>query len=623
RPFSAVRLLLQSRNVVARPRRLKHLLLLALRVAAVTALVLMAARPSLVRPGLLAFGSVGSKAVIIDNSMSMGYTDADGERFARAKKAASAIIARLAGQVLVIPTVDASGGPEAQSRWMGPAEAARELAALSLTSGRGNPQVALALACRALQTQKGRKEIVVISDMAQGDWQGFDPAKLGVLPAEGRLSFLRIGGSARDSNMAVKGVSASPGAAFVGSPIPLTVTVSNLSDRKGPVLVQLLIDGVKVDQKTIEPDARTDAAVVFEVVCSRSGWRNGEAHLSHDNLPADDIFYFPLFVREKIRIAVVDGDPRGTMRESESYYLVRALRPDDSGQSIFQVQVFYEREFSEADLSGYDALFLLNVRKPPAARLAAFLDAGKSVFLFLGDRVLADEYNSIPLFPWRLRQAKEGEERPEKISRLDYSHPAIAPFREIGGGDLYGALFRRYYRIEGGAKPLLALANGDPLLLESTAGRGKLFLYASSADIDWNDLPLTPAYVPMMQGLTKTAVGTSEPAIPPDIKVGQAFAEKGVPEQVTGQPARTGIYRFSATGKEVRRAVNVPFEESDLTKMTEGALRRLFPGVPLTVTEYREDAATTIYGGRRDLWPYLLGFTLIVLAAEMGVAHKT
>ena len=97
RPFSAVRLLLQSRNVVARPQRLKHLLLLALRVAAVTALVLMAARPSLVRPGLLAFGSIGAKAVIIDNSMSMGYTDADGERFARAKKAASAIIARTRG----------------------------------------------------------------------------------------------------------------------------------------------------------------------------------------------------------------------------------------------------------------------------------------------------------------------------------------------------------------------------------------------------------------------------------------------------------------------------------------------------------------------------------------------
>jgi len=57
KPFSAVRLLIRSQKVVARPQRLKHLLLLALRVAAIALVMLMAARPSLVRPGLLAFGT--------------------------------------------------------------------------------------------------------------------------------------------------------------------------------------------------------------------------------------------------------------------------------------------------------------------------------------------------------------------------------------------------------------------------------------------------------------------------------------------------------------------------------------------------------------------------------------
>ncbi|MGD0783664.1 MAG: BatA domain-containing protein, partial [Candidatus Aminicenantales bacterium] len=396
RPFSAVRLLLDSRNVRARPQRLKHLLLLALRVAAVAALALMTARPALVRPGLLAFGAQGARAFIIDNSMSMGYTDGDGERLARAKKAASAIIARIPGQVLVIPTVEGAGAAEGHASWMRPWQAAKELEALPLTSARGDPEAALARAFRALQETKGRKEVVVISDMARGDWQSFDPAKLGILPAEGRIAFLRIGGSGRDSNVAVKNVRTEPGTAFVGSPLPLTVTVSNLSDRKMPVMLQILIDGVKVDQRIVEPDAREEAEAAFELNFDRPGWRSGEARLSHDNLPADDVFYFPLLVREKIRVAVVDGDPRGSMRESESYYLARALRPDDSGRSIFEVLVFHEGEFLEADLARYDALFLLNVQKAPAAKLAAFLDAGKSVFLFLGDRVLADAYNNIP-----------------------------------------------------------------------------------------------------------------------------------------------------------------------------------------------------------------------------------
>lgn len=623
-PFSAVRLLLDSRNVMARPQRLKHILLLVLRVAAVSALVLMAARPSLSRPGLLAFGMQGAKALIFDNSMSMGYTDGDGERFARAKEAASAIIAHLRGEVLFIPTVETLAKAGRNTEWMRPEEAAKELSALSLTSGKGNQEAALAHAFQELRKAKGRKEIVIVSDMARGDWQGFDLSKLGMLPGDARLAFLRIGGGARDDNRAVKSVSGPPAEAFVGGPIPLTVTVSNLSDRKAQVIVELLIDGVKVDQKGVEPNAREEAAVAFEVTCNRPGWHNGEVRLlPHDNLPADDVFYFPFLVREKIRIAVVDGDPRASMRESESYYLVRALKPDDSSQSIFQVQVFYEPQFLEADLSNYDALFLLNVEKPPAGKVTGFLDAGKSVFLFLGDRVLPEEYNTIPLFPWRLGRVSDIAEGPQKVSRLDYRHPAIAPFRETGGEGLYGAIFRRYYRVEGGSKPLLALANGDPLLLESALGRGKLFLYTSSADVDWNDLPMTPAYVPILQGLVKTAVGTMVPAIPPDVKVGQPFVEKGEAEQVVGRLGPTGIFRFSTSGGEKRCAVNTPLEESDLTKMTEQDLRHLFLGVPLTVMEYREGEAEALYGASWDLWPYLLGLTLTVLAVEMGVAHRT
>ena len=92
RNFSAVRLLLHSQNLMARPQRLKHLLLLGLRVTAIAALVIMAARPMLVRPGLLAVGEGGAKVLLIDNSVSMGYKDAQGQRYERAKEAARHII---------------------------------------------------------------------------------------------------------------------------------------------------------------------------------------------------------------------------------------------------------------------------------------------------------------------------------------------------------------------------------------------------------------------------------------------------------------------------------------------------------------------------------------------------
>ncbi len=88
RKFSAVRLLLQSQRVTARPQRLKHLLLLALRVLAVLGIVFMMARPVLTRPGIATLPSEGAKVIILDNSLSMGFREQKGERYGLAKKAA-------------------------------------------------------------------------------------------------------------------------------------------------------------------------------------------------------------------------------------------------------------------------------------------------------------------------------------------------------------------------------------------------------------------------------------------------------------------------------------------------------------------------------------------------------
>src|SRR4030042_2572936 len=88
RKFSSVHLLLQSQRITARPQRLKHLLLLALRILAVMTLVFMIARPVLIRQGFAALRIAGAKVVLLDNSLSMGFLEGRGERYDLAKKAA-------------------------------------------------------------------------------------------------------------------------------------------------------------------------------------------------------------------------------------------------------------------------------------------------------------------------------------------------------------------------------------------------------------------------------------------------------------------------------------------------------------------------------------------------------
>ena len=62
-------------------------------------------------------------------------------------------------------------------------------------------------------------------------------------------------------------------------------------------------------------------------------------------------FYFPLKVREKVRVLIVDGDPRTSLKASESYYLVNALNPGGSEGSPFLTKVITEEELASLDPS--------------------------------------------------------------------------------------------------------------------------------------------------------------------------------------------------------------------------------------------------------------------------------
>lgn len=257
RNFSAVRLLLRSQQIMSRPHRLKHFLLLALRVLAVVSVALIMARPLLMPRGLQAMSGSGVKALILDNSLSMGFREERGERFELAKKAARKILEDFSGRVIVIPTVfmEDRAALEGEILWMKPDEARKALDKIRLTFGKGDPAAALGLAYRTMKDQEGPKEIVVIGDMARGDFEGFDWKKMGVVSAEADLHFFRIGGPDRNPSFAVKGVELAEGEGVVDVPSRLSVRVANFSGRAGSPLVQLYLSGVKVDQKTVEVKA--------------------------------------------------------------------------------------------------------------------------------------------------------------------------------------------------------------------------------------------------------------------------------------------------------------------------------------------------------------------------------
>lgn len=602
--FSAVRLLIKSQQAMTKPQRLKHLFLLALRVLAVACLVLLMARPLLVRPGFLNVQDGTATLLIVDNSMSMGYREDHGKRFDIAREVAGEIAGRLNGKIAVLSTASFQKDP----RWMSRGESLRELENLSLSPGRGDPASALSRGYRLLEETKGPGEILILTDMARGDWEGFNLSKIGKVSSESRVSFLRIGGPNRDPNVAVREMNLIEGEPVVSVPGRIEVVLSNFSDQPGEILVQLYLSQTKKDQKSATIESMGQAKVYFEIFFDRPGRADGEIRISGDRLAPDDILYFSFNVKEKIKTLVVDGDPRTSLRASESYYLLNALHPGGAESSPFQVQVVTEEEFSYANTDPYEAIFLLNVARPRVSRLLPVLESGRPVFIFLGDRVIPGEYNGFPLSPLKIREMKETV--PVGITEVNPARPILKSISGAGGGSLQTALFRRYFKIEGRAKPLLTLKNGDPLLIETEVGKGKIFLFASTADLDWNDFPLKAAYLPLVQGLLKEAVGLVNGTAPPT---------GGSPDL----ERKPGSHRISMPPGEPGGSIHSPLIESDLGKVSPDEMKKKFGKIDLQVAQYHEDILNEAHsGGRKELWPFLLCFVLLVLGVEMAVSGK-
>jgi hypothetical protein len=617
RKFSAVRLLLQSERVTARPRRLKHLLLLALRILAVATIALIMARPVLDRPGFAALLKGGAKVLILDNSLSMGYREDRGERFQVAKRAAKEALEGFEGQVAVIPTAGVQ--TRESSRWMKTEEALRELEGMPLSFDKGNAQSALASAYQQLKGLKIPKQVLILSDMARSDWQSLDVTKL-VAIADADITFLRIGGPGRDSNACIKEVSLQGGEIVAGVPAPLEVTVLNYSDQSGQALVQINLSGTKVDQKSINLKPGQEGKVVFDILVEKPGWVDGEIQLSPDRLSPDDVFYVSMKVKEKVKVLVVDGDPRTSLKTSESYYLVSALVPGGYEGSPFLTRVITESETPRVKLRSYDAIFLLNVARPDFAEVASALEMGKPVFIFLGDRIVPEVYNRFALAPWQIREMNDLSGPSGKIAHID-SKGRTSEFLARLESSLRSASVRTYFRVEGSAKNPIELGNRDPLLAETDAGKSKIFLFTSSADLDWNDLPLKAAYLPLIQGLLKEAIGLTGASPAAGTRVGEPFEEQSQPAQIRGPQGGPGIFQFHLPAGELRRSVNTPPEESDLAKVSADELKKKFGSMRVQVVEYKEGALREFQGEEKELWPSLIWVLLGILALEMILAN--
>lgn len=719
RPLPTLMILLSSHRRVAQRTKLRHLLLLSLRVLVMIALPLILAKPFIeTASDLPAQVSAAQSAVLLlDDSLSMNYQPEGGGRLsgggtllARAKKRAAQLVEALppgAEAALVLGTRGtAAPVPELTG------DRARLFSALSAVQPSyraADLHAALKRAAQILQTvRRSQRRIYLFTDAAA---HAIDATL--AAPPDTEVSVIDVTDGKPLPNRAIVETHSDPAPSLGSRAVRITAEVANFSDAPVHELpVTLLVDGKPVAKGLVDLPARGHAVKRFVHIlqpppaagltslttptpgaerpepAATAATASGQTGLHHisvalqgDALAEDDERHLRVEVQRHLRVLVLDGDARTLRRDDEAFYLEMALRPGDRDDAAFAVTT-QPLDEGVAALGDFDAIFLCNAKANELARkgldkaLRQYVLDGGGLFITVGDNVEVEAFNTTlhELLPQALAVVKTtgplrrtgaaaetavGESESaltgpgEHLGRMDRRHPLLLPFSTGRASEsLLEARFGRYMLLRptphstgdsGGV--ILSYESGAPALIERQLGRGRVLLFTSTIDRDWNNLPIQPAFLPLLQQtvryLSHAPLRDSEPAAvigqPRDIRLqaGDTRVEVSLPsgkkrlfERLGGRQVLTfndtiepGFYRVAAAGDSgllrPRPAeffvVNVEPSEADLQPPPASRLATLQR--PLN-QEHGDGEGGGAPKRQVELWHYLGALLLLLLVGE-------
>ncbi len=615
-------------------RRITDWPLLLLRALAVALLVFAFARPYL---GSAAAVSTGerTRAVVLamDRSLSMGH----GSTWASALDSARALLDGLAGGdhlSLVLFDDDAT----VAHGWTTDHAAVRAVLETAAPVAAGTRFGSALRAARGLvaAAPPAALEVVLVSDLQRSGLAGTAGLDW---PSDVTLRTALVGGAQR-ANASVSAVDVrrvlSGDRATVQ--VQARVTARELEAER-PVRARLVLDGREVASRELRLTASGERTVVFDAVPAPAGVVRGAVVIDADALPGDDTFHFTVASDDQLRLALVVPDD---LARDETLYLERALAIGRAPG------VRLERRrpgtLDAATLDRAAMVFLWDIAPPAGAagdRLSAWVRAGGGLVVHVGPRLgarrgvaLAGAATTAGLADRRAGGgAVFGEHRPD--------HPLFTPFRSTPAA-LGAPRFFRYARLEpsAGTDVLARLDDGSPALLERREGEGRVILNALPLDARDGDLPLQPAFLPLMRRLALHGSGFE--SLPSARATGESWMPRGVrrepvivrpdggilrPESSAAGPTdaaivldRPGFYEaYESRVDGVPRAVvaaNVPPGESDLTRADP---RELLLGATTSEAIKANEgpgAAAIELETRQRGWRVLLGVMAALLVAE-------
>ena len=402
---------------------------------------------------------------------------------------------------------------------------------------------------------------------------------------------------------------------------------------------------------------------------------------STDPVALDDKRYFTVAVHTPPNVLLVSD------RRSDTYIWQQALAPRQlpAGQRWFRCDYMSTAKFAGTDLSKYDAVYLINVRRPTAdhwASLKTYVEGGGGLGIMLGmhrgEGAAANDVREAyftketqTFLPAEVRAQLDFQPR-EFLDWRDVSHPIYATFRkheptDSDGDNLFRMPVTKCWRVRplGDAKTLAGYTNTRkfPALITRSVGRGRTLMFTTAVGGrgNWNELRKSGwPYVVLSHRMTHFLTGraargynfrqgdnvrlywdrrlTARPKLlrKPRTQIRVDTGNRRVRNQsgeksISIDPAyldETGNYQLMGNDSPPTLLAGFSFNTSpgqfDLTRMTDEQLDDVFGEKRYQIARDTETLNRVVKAGRlgKEIFPLVLLGMLLFFCGEHFVANR-
>jgi len=641
RPVSSLMFFERGTQSSTRHRKLRYLLLFALRFALILLIVLAFANPFIRRAAAGANGHL--VIIVLDNSFSMRAAD----RFAQARQQALAALAAkphsAKAQIMALGgRLDILTQPITDDTQL-------HAALQSIQPGDGHANYGdLGRSIRALsETIHTPIDVHLFSDLQRSAM----PANFAdmVLPGNASLNLHSVASSTTPPNWTIESVEAP---AQLADPKDtkqsrVRAVVAGFNTPAASKTVNLVINGKVAATRKADIPANGRATIEFAPLEIGYGFNRCEIRIGgNDALPADDATVFSIRRSDPERVLFVHNasDTRSPV------YFGAALQA--AAHASFILQSASVEQVQDLDPAKFAFVVLSDTPSLPsifANTLQQYVAKGGNVLISLGTS--ASQSAQIPLWgssvTERHNYAQSGTAA--SVTKVDFSHPALTqsqPSRDNGG---WAAVKVLYASVVNPAQARITawLADGTPLILDKQLGEGHLLLLTSGLDNLTNDLPLHPVFVAFVDHASRYLSGSDELS-------GSRLVDSYVQLRAASQPAgalgsvevtdpegrrplsldearhaqslrleHSGFYRIRfASGRDAVIGANTDRRESDLSPMSD-ELEKLWIG---SSTGQATQSASATESEKQyhpvSLWWYVMLLAFITVLAESFIASS-